>query len=115
MKKITITSIAIFALVLIAVSFKLAATQNQPPDPQQQHTGVLFVDHEAQTGYLNNSAYMARFETIEYPVAGEQALQTICRIDIWVYPSTEPVEYVVSSFEKGVELLKMLDQVGRPE
>lgn len=115
MKKATITIMAIFAFVLIAVSFKLAATQNQPPEPQQQNIGVLFLDHEAKTGYLNNRAYMARFETIEYPVAGEQDPQTVCRIDIWAYPSMEPVEYVAASFEKGAEFLKMLDEAGRPE
>ncbi len=78
-------------------------------EPINNQSAYIYSDISAQTGFLNSENIMARFECLEYPVAGEEELQQVYLIDVYRYPELDnPVSYRVDTFEEAILFLKGL-------
>lgn len=96
----------IMAIVIIALTVFIETDKPDPVSDPPGPTPIIYIDHSARTGFLSSEDFMARFETIEFPVAGSDELHTVCRIDVYRWPDVEyPIEYITDSFDEAVEFL----------
>lgn len=99
----------LISIVLWGMSEISSGAEDTPPPVSR---GIIHTDPSARTGFLSTEEYTARFETIDFPIAGESNMDTVCRIDVWKYPSIpgkDPgFEYITDSYEEAVEFLNVL-------
>lgn len=69
---------------------------------------LIFLDKSAKTGFMTSPGYDARFEGLDYPIAGSDEFDTVYLIDIFKYPSVDPVTFRVDSWDEAVEVLETL-------
>ena len=66
----------------------------------------IHIDMSAETGYMNSENIMARFEGVEYPIAGSDEMEVVFLVDVFYFPELNaPVTYRVDSFVEARNFL----------
>ena len=86
-----------------------------PPEPPAPITApaplprsFIYTDPSALTGFMTSARYDARFEGYEFPIAGSDDYEIVFMIDVFKYPSLDPVSFRVDSYDEAVEFLGKL-------
>lgn len=113
MKDRVVTMIfVVMAITIIAITVFIKTDKPDPVSGPPEYTPIIHIDESMKTGFLSSEDFMARFETIEFPVAGLEETQTVCRIDVYRWPDIDhPVEYITDSFDEAVEFLYLIGGV----
>lgn len=105
--------VIIFVVALTGLGFVLgtiATPQEKQVVTVAPSNCVTYFDESARTGFLNSESIMARFECLEFPIAGNDEIDTVYLIDIFKYPSLAPITFRVDSWPEAVEFLTALGE-----
>ncbi len=101
-----LTVIALFALGYLIGVIVTGDTIEHTDSP----SAFIYSDISAQTGFLNSEDVMARFECLEYYIAGDKEPVKDFLIDVYRYPELDnPVSYRCDTFEEAVSFLRGLE------
>ncbi len=100
---VTFVIIVVAMLIGIVLGYFSGKSGVEPIAPTDSQPAYIYSDISAQTGFLNSESIMARFECVEYYIAGEKEPVKDFLIDVYRYPELDnPVSYRVDTFEEAV-------------